>query len=284
MQAALAPHFCCFSAQMYSKIMIYMYICTMIFYFSGTGNTRWAAERLAELTNERLLDIAKVERTDTCYSLVEGERLGFCFPVHGWRPPKIVRSFIKKLSISNAKGHYCYALCTAGDNIGETIDILRSDLKKRGISLNSSSSLIMPESYVGLPFMDVDTPNKEKAKKSKAAEELECYAERVIDRRDGDVGLVIGHWPRINSRLIGSFFVKYLVTDKPFHVTESKCIKCGKCAEACPIDNVLWQKGSTPAWRHDGSCLACFTCYHHCPTHAIEYGGRTKNKGQYYFK
>jgi len=142
----------------------------------------------------------------------------------------------------------------------------------------------MPESYVGLPFMDVDTPNKEKAKKSKAAEELECYAERVIDRRDGDVGLVIGHWPRINSRLIGSFFVKYLVTDKPFHVTESKCIKCGKCAEACPIDNVLWQKGSTPAWRHDGSCLACFTCYHHCPTHAIEYGGRTKNKGQYYFK
>ena len=34
----------------------------MIFYFSGTGNTRWAAIRLASATQERLIEIAEEMR------------------------------------------------------------------------------------------------------------------------------------------------------------------------------------------------------------------------------
>ena len=67
----------------------------MIFYFSGTGNTRWAAERLAQETGEKLLFIPDEMKKGKCeYTLQEGERLGFCFPVHGWQPPHIVREFI----------------------------------------------------------------------------------------------------------------------------------------------------------------------------------------------
>lgn len=106
----------------------------------------------------------------------------------------------------------------------------------------------------------------------------------IMKRQTGVKDLVIGRWPKINSRLIGSFFVKHLITDKPFHVTEDLCIRCGKCAEACPVNDIIWSKGSMPKWKHNGSCLSCFACYHHCPKHAIEYGGRTKNKGQYFFE
>lgn len=256
----------------------------MILYFSGTGNTKWAATALSEKTGEKLIDITDVANTDVSYKLEEGERLGFCFPVHGWRPPLIVRKFIKRLSVINPEGHYCYALCTTGDNVGEAIDIFEKDLWKKGIHLDSAFSLIMPESYVGLPFMDVDTPEKEKQKKRKAAEDLERFAEMITERKKGIRDLVIGRWPKINSRLIGSCFVKYLITDKPFHVAEDKCIKCGKCAEACPVNDIIWSKGSMPKWKHNGSCLSCFACYHHCPKHAIEYGKRTKNKGQYFFE
>ena len=35
------------------------YLCSMIFYFSGTGNTRWAAKQLAAATEERLLFITE---------------------------------------------------------------------------------------------------------------------------------------------------------------------------------------------------------------------------------
>lgn len=124
----------------------------MIFYLSGTGNTHWAASYICDATGDRMVNIADAIKGNNTYTLDKDERIGFCFPVHGWRPPVLVRRFIEDLNIVNPDGHFCYALCTAGDNIGETIDILRADLKKKGIKIDSAFSLIMPESYVGLPL------------------------------------------------------------------------------------------------------------------------------------
>ncbi|MCD8296515.1 MAG: ferredoxin family protein [Prevotella sp.] len=255
----------------------------MIFYLSCTGNTKWAACVLQNKLNDTLVNMAEATEESLSYSLKEGERIGFCFPVHGWRPPLLVRRFIQRLHIEDAKRHFCYAVCTAGDNIGETISILKNDLTARGVRLDSAFSLIMPESYVGLPFMDVDTPEKETQKKTKAAADLQHFAKYIVNRERGIEKLVEGRWKRTNSRLIGHIFVKCLITDKPFHVTTGKCVKCGKCVAACPVHNMELNADGYPIWRHDGSCLSCFACYHHCPNHAIEYGNRTKNKGQYCF-
>lgn len=103
----------------------------MIFYFSCTGNTRWAAEMLATELREELVDMAHDSRDS--YHLEEDERIGFCFPVHGWRPSVLVRRFIDKLVIENADGHFCWALCTAGDDIGQSMEYLNDDLKRNGL-------------------------------------------------------------------------------------------------------------------------------------------------------
>lgn len=256
----------------------------MIFYFSATGNTQWAAKLLAEATGERLVFIPDEPSGPCQYSLEEGERIGFCFPVHGWRPPIIVRKFVERLRITNGKGHFCYALCTAGDTIGEAMSIFGSDLAKVGIQLDSAYSLIMPESYVGLPFMDVDKLDKEKEKKQRAAEELKQLTRDILSRKKGVYKLTLGHWPKVNSRLIGGYFVSHLLTDKPFRVESSRCVKCGICVDVCPVHNIDGGLGYAPSWKHDGSCLTCFACYHHCPHHAIEFGNRTKKKGQYFYK
>ena len=113
----------------------------MIFYFSGTGNTKWAASKLAAATREDLISIAPYMRADDSshnlaepFILKENERLGFVFPVHGWRVPKLVREFISKMKIlrepsdasaeNKAKADDClknrpfaYCVCTAGDSI-----------------------------------------------------------------------------------------------------------------------------------------------------------------------
>ena len=50
----------------------------MIFYFSGTGNTRWVAQQIAEAIGEELLcipDMMKERRFE--FKLQEGERIGF---------------------------------------------------------------------------------------------------------------------------------------------------------------------------------------------------------------
>lgn len=254
----------------------------MIFYFSATGNTFWATRQIANATNDRMVRITAGSEPLN-FTLIEGERIGFCFPVHGWRPPLIVRRFIKRLNIDNPDGHYTYALCTAGDTVGETLDILRADLAAAGIRLQTSASLLMPESYVGLPFMDVDTIDNENRKISASAERLKGMIDDIAHCRPIRSKLDIGRWPRINSRIIGSFFVDGLITDKPFHVNKDKCKKCGICAAVCPVGDIRCDKGAYPEWQHNGHCLTCFNCYHHCPVHAIEYGSRTKNKGQYFF-
>ena len=288
----------------------------MIFYFSGTGNTRWAAIKLASATQERLIDIAEEMRrmktsgaakTEPFILSNKGERLGFVFPVHGWRVPRLVRDFISRLQVSldsnpstsedsqdNSTTHhipFTYAVCTAGDSIGKTIENLNDTLSANtslshlGIRrVSSAYSLIMPESYVGLPFMDVDPKEKEIRKKERSAQELEVICEEIFNRKEEVFRLVKGILPWFMTKVVGGFFEHVLVTDKRFHVTADKCVKCGICANVCPVKDINGGKGKVPKWLHHKDCLTCFCCYHHCPHHAIEFGHQTQKKGQYYFK
>ena len=287
----------------------------MIFYFSGTGNTKWAASKLAAATREDLISIAPYMRADDSshnlaepFILKENERLGFVFPVHGWRVPKLVREFISKMKIqrepsdasakNKAKADDClknrpfaYCVCTAGDSIGLTIENLNKvisqnpSLQALGITeVSSSYSLIMPESYIGLPFMDVDPKEREIRKKENAAQELAVVCEEIFDRKEGINRLVKGPIPWFFTKVVGGFFENVLITDKRFHVEKDRCVKCGICANVCPVGDIKGGHGEYPVWLHHKDCLTCFTCYHHCPHHAIEFGNQTQKKGQYYFK
>ena len=291
----------------------------MIFYFSGTGNTKWAASKLASATHEDLISIAPYMRADDSshtlaepFILKKNERLGFVFPVHGWRGPKLVREFIGKMKVLRAEPDaagsqtlsdisgssasagsrpFTYCVCTAGDSIGLTIENLNQTISQNpslqalGITeVSSSYSLIMPESYVGLPFMDVDPKEKEIWKKSKSAQELAVICEEIFDRKEGVNRLVKGPIPWFFTKVVGGFFENVLITDKRFHVEKDKCVKCGICANVCPVGDIKGGHGEYPEWLHHKDCLTCFTCYHHCPHHAIEFGKQTQKKGQYYFK
>ncbi len=275
----------------------------MIFYFSATGNTRWAAVKLASATQDRLIDIAVEMRTmkksgattTEPFVLEEGERLGFVFPVHGWRVPKLVRDFISRLQIRqrNQEGvvPFAYCVCTAGDSIGKTIENLNKTLSRNaslsGIGVTkvtSSYSLIMPESYVGLPFMDVDPRGRGIWKIEKSKVELGVICEELLNQKEGVNRLVKGPIPWFFTKVVGGFFEHVLITDKHFHVTADKCVRCGICANVCPVNDIDGGKGKMPRWLHHKDCLTCFNCYHHCPHHAIEFGHQTQQKGQYYFK
>lgn len=255
----------------------------MIFYFSGTGNTRWAAERLAEVTGERLFFIPEELKKGTCvYELQEGERLGFCFPVHGWQPPAIVRRFIRQATFRVSPSTFVYALVTCGDSIGRTMEMLNGELAPKGLQAQSLFSLVMPESYVCLPFMYTDTPEREKQKIDKATEHLEHYATMIAERRRGEVHTVRGVTPWTFSHVIGAYFNARMISDKKFTVDHDLCIHCGRCQKVCPTGDILLTNG-LPQWQHDGSCTNCLACYHHCPRHAINYGKITLKRGQYYF-
>ena len=276
----------------------------MIFYFSGTGNTKWVASQIADAIGEELLYIPDLIRKGQYeYEWHEGERIGFCFPTHGWQPSGIVREFIRKLRMrgfgnpqlkasefgNSEELPYCWALTTCGDNMGEAMTIFNKDLAKNtklnvadGQPLQAETlfSVIMPESYVCLPFMKTDTEEKEAMKIELAKLQLPHIIQMIEERRRGIEELEKGATPRLYSYVIGGYFNKRMITDRKFTVDEDVCIKCGKCAKVCPVDNI---KGTPPAWIHNGRCTCCLACYHHCPVHAINYGSITRRREQYYF-
>lgn len=268
----------------------------MIFYFSSTGNSKWAARQIADSTGDELISIPKALKGHCQYELQAGEPLGFVFPVHGWRVPRIVGEFLKKVRLHTAapSSPYCYCLLTAGDSVGKTMERFRKSLSEIQADFNVQLSLVetvvMPESYVGLPGMGTDTPEKERKKIEAAEKKIAAFTER-LNRRvrsvggqpEGWDGLVRGPIPGFFSSVVGGFFVHQLITDKPFHVDPDRCVKCGICANVCPVDDIKGGLGSEPVWLHNGKCLTCFACYHHCPHHAIEFGRRTQKKGQYFF-
>ena len=252
----------------------------MIFYFSGTGNTRWVATEIAKAIGEELLfipDLLREHRFE--FTLKEGERLGFCFPTHGWQPPRIVREFIRQLLLDK-QPDYCWALTTCGDNMGEAMTILNKELAKVGLKAETLFSVIMPESYVCLPFMKTDPEDKERWKIENAERQLYHIISILKDFKRGIEELEKGATPRLYSYVIGGYFNKRMVTDKKFTVDADVCIRCGKCQKVCPVDNI---KGTPPEWLHTGKCTSCLACYHYCPVHAINYGKITRKRDQYYF-
>ena len=107
----------------------------MIFYFSGTGNSKWAAKTLASETDDKLVSIPEVINKDCSFTLEKGEQVGFIFPIHGWRVPSIVKEFLTKLTIKTEGGdtplvkHYCFCLVTAGRFYRQSYGTLLQQLK-----------------------------------------------------------------------------------------------------------------------------------------------------------
>lgn len=250
----------------------------MIFYFSGCGNSRHVAETLAQGLNDTLAFIPEAMRENRFnYTLAEGERLGFVFPVYSWAPPKLVLDFVKRLQIAT-KPEYVYFACTCGDQCGQTEPIFRKALQEKNWELSACFSMKMPETYIGMGGFKLDT--EENAKKKIA--ETDVILTRNIPRLMGKERfseIIVGSFAWLKSRVINPSFNKYATDDRKYRFTE-KCISCGKCVEVCPLKNISLEDGH-PKWN--GHCTMCMACYHHCPVNAIQYGKGTEGKGQYYF-
>jgi len=252
----------------------------MIFYFSGTGNSQWVAETLSLELNDVALSVpVEMNKGNREYSLEEGERLGFVFPVYSWGMPQFMETFIRSLNVENVS--YLYMVCTCGDDIGLTTELFSDIVQAKGWALDLAYSVQMPNTYVCMPGFDVDSKEVVLGKKSRAVERLNTIIEH-IKANDKVVDVVRGGVPWMKSKVIRPLFNKYLVTSKYFKVLD-KCVGCGKCCSECPMANIsLNNDTNKPRWQDN--CVGCLRCYHSCPVNAIQFGAFTKEKGQYRYE
>jgi len=257
----------------------------MIFYFSGTGNSYQVAKKAAKLTGDTLVPISKAVfgnggkegvKPDASYTycLKDGESIGFIFPVHAWAPPPVVQSFIENLNLENYKGNYTYSIVTCGDNIGDTMKVLRMCLKKKSMELDSGFSVQMPNTYILL--FNVDSKELENKKLSSVEGILSNICAIVQKREKGVFRLHRGWFDVLMTKTVSPLFKKHPLDTKGFWVEES-CTACGLCEKICNSRTI--KVDGRPRWGN--TCTQCLACIHVCPVHAIQYGKRTIKKGRY---
>ncbi len=242
----------------------------MIYFFSGTGNSRYVAEIAAGKLNDLCCDI--VSPQPFC-----GETLGLVFPVYAWGLPFVVEEFIENQLenlLSSKKVTYVFCIMTHGDDMGYADNILRKKLATVNLPLSAVFSVFMPNTYVCLPGFDVDKDEVADGKVSKTVEKLKSICQQ-IENKEERVDVNRGALPYTKTYILRPLFNKFLVTDKYFHTSDS-CTLCGACASQCPLKNI--EVSDKVRWK--GNCTGCLRCYHKCPNSAIKFGKFTEGKGQ----
>ncbi|WP_438446639.1 EFR1 family ferrodoxin [Gorillibacterium sp. sgz5001074] len=249
----------------------------MIFYFSGTGNSFYAAKQIAEHIHEPLVSIAAAVNSGSQaykYTLKDREAIGFVFPTHSWGPPKIVLDFLEGLELDGYDSHYMFGVATCGGNIGNAMDVVNRQLKRKGMELSSGFSIVMPNNYIIMG--DVDSKERQEAKLSAAEKALESIREAVMDRQRGVFRLKKGFPARLLTGVVHPMFVKNGIQPAKFHATDS-CQGCETCEKVCGSGNIAVD--GKPEWG--SRCTLCLACLHYCPVQAIQYGKSTERKGRY---
>ena len=240
----------------------------MIYYFSGTGNSKHAAEVIAAAVNETPVDIVEAIKHGISGS-ADDEITGFVFPVYFWGLPEIIKRFASMPEVKNSLGKYVFCVITCGANTGNADRMLA---KRLGRSLDYSFSLRMPDNYVIM----YDPCDKEKAQKflRHADKELDEICKDISGRAMGRKGSTQGG---TKSAFISLLYDPFRKTKK-FYADEN-CISCGICAKNCP-DNAIEIKNGKPVWVKT-KCQHCTACINRCPKAAIQYGKGTEARRRY---
>ena len=248
---------------------------TIIYYFTGTGNSLAAAKKIAAaLGNTDLVPIASLK--DMPGKIVPAaDRIGIVSPVYDTGLPVIVKEFAQRLDIGAVP--YVFGIITFGgmgiSALHQLNSILLQSSRKK---LDAAFGVKMPGNFppVGVP------PRGDKKGEILRKADADLAAIAVMIQKGQTVPPGFSPLTSLLRLLLYPPFAKNVHTmDNSFSV-EDTCTACGTCAQVCPVGNITMEK-ERPAWHH--TCELCCACLHFCPVEAIQLNTMqgTKGRGRY---
>ncbi|MHC1590785.1 MAG: EFR1 family ferrodoxin [Candidatus Helarchaeales archaeon] len=251
-----------------------MTIKCILLYFSQvvTGNTKKIAEKIAEGIEAaggscELIRLTKYEKDLEMIKKIDFSKydlFGLGVPVYYFHPPYHILFELDKLpSLNGLKG---FLFCTSGGNPGSTLHQLKVKLKEKGLHvIDGYDRWIGWDVHQMYGHMGGWLPSSHGHPDENELQEAFEFGKQLIKKCQIPDLPEKQFWDRDNpSAKMWTF--EYMQEWFPeFHLDESKCTKCGYCAEICPVDSIVLDP--YPKWTKN--CDRCYICELKCPTKAI---------------
>ena len=245
----------------------------MILYFTGTGNSQYAAEAIGCALGEEPVSINEYLKKGEYPALTSESPWLIIAPTYAWRLPRVVEDFIRRSSFhGNREIRF---VLTCGDSIGNAGAYAKSLCEEKELVYRGMADLVMPENYITL--IKAPDESEEQTIMKEADRRLQEIIEDLHAGRD-----LTQHCGRQKflSAVMNPCFYTLFVKAGPYYAKEN-CTACGFCEEICPLGNISLQKGK-PVWSTN--CTQCMACICGCPSEAIEYGKKSRGKRRYWCK
>ena len=243
----------------------------MILYFSGTGNSAYAAKYIGKETGDETVNLFDRIRNNDYSPLHSNRPWIVAAPVYCWQLPRLVKDWMMQTEFKGNKD--VYFVLTCGSDMGNAEKYLKKLCAELGLNYKGAAPVVMPENYIAM--FDAPDAEEESVIMKKADRALSRIARRIKNNEEllpvkAGIGAII-------KSGINSIYYSLIVKDKKFYA-EDTCNGCGLCVKKCPLGNIEIVDGK-PQWN--GNCTHCMACIAYCPTEAIEYGKISKGKRRY---
>lgn len=244
----------------------------MIIYFSGTGNSRYAAEFLSRQLSDEILDAGMLIKAGGQKEIRSETPFVFVSPTYAWRMPRVFSDFIRNTEMVGNRN--AYFVLTCGGDIGSAGSYAADLCFEKGLEYRGVLEVVMPENYIIM----FKAPEKEECRDIIKAAGSALEQGSALIRSGLPFPVRTCRLPdRLKSGIINSGFYTLYAKSKDFYATD-QCIACGKCTAVCPLNNITLLE-NRPVWgRH---CTHCMACICGCPVQAVEYGKKTIGKLRY---
>lgn len=237
----------------------------MVFYFTGTGNSLYAARQL----EAEPVSIPQVmrgrEREFTADSI------GIVSPVYGHEVPPMVKDFLRESTFETG---YFYIILTYGCRHGGAAELAKELCVECGVRVDYINTLHMADNW--LPAFDMDA---ERAMDKHIPEQLAAITADVKARRHAISPVTDNDRAAHQEYLRNVSGVPEAMWQNLVVVTE-RCVGCGLCTRVCPADCMVLENGR--AKHIPGNCQDCLACAHACPHKAIALAMPEKNPNARY--
>ncbi len=248
-----------------------MLIKTLLYVYTGTGNSLWVARKLAPELKGAVIEFMPAPQKAF---KVKAEAVGIIFPVHIWGLPDRVIRFVNHLKVK--PDTFLFAVAVNAGQPAATLPQLQRLMAVRSLPLSLGYSIALPSNYI--PWGGPGPKGAQQKLFEEARKKMRTIAPTV--RRQEHHRVDRGPlWQNIPfSLLYRMSFRQVRKMDKKFW-SDEKCTSCRICSRVCPAANIEMIKGK-PVWLH--RCEQCLACLQWCPEGAIQYGEKTAGYERYH--